>query len=84
MQERYAIHRYHYEKFNQEVDMYSVSASLFVIFSLVVIGIQLFLSQLSYDYPQTGFIIITIVSLLFAFYFFILDYQDRKNSRGKR
>lgn len=61
--------------------MYSISGSLFLIFSLIMAAIQLFLSKLSYVYPQTGFMVITLVSLIFAVYYFVLDYQQRKNSK---
>lgn len=63
--------------------MYSISGSLFLIFSLIMTGIQLFLAELSYDYPQTGFLVITLVSLVFAVYYFVLDYQQRKNSKTR-
>lgn len=62
--------------------MYSISSSLFLIFSLMMVSVQLLLSKLSYDYPKMGFIIITIVSILIAVYYYLLDYHDRKNSKG--
>lgn len=62
--------------------MYSISGSLFTIFSLIMICVQLFLYKLSYDYPKMGFIIITLISLILAIYYFVLDYQYRKNRKG--
>lgn len=61
--------------------MYSISASLFTIFSLIMISAQLFLYKQSYDYPQIGFMVITLISLIFAVYYFILDYQHRKDRK---
>lgn len=61
--------------------MYSISASLFTIFSLIMISAQLFLHKQSYDYPQIGFMVITLISLIFAVYYFILDYQHRKDRK---
>jgi hypothetical protein len=61
--------------------MYSVSGSLFSIFSLVMISAQLFLHKMSYDYPRLGLIVITLISLIAAVYFFILDYSSRKNHK---
>lgn len=61
--------------------MYSISASLFTIFSLIMISAQLFLYKQSYDYPQIGFMVITLISLIFTVYYFILDYQHRKDRK---
>lgn len=61
--------------------MYSISASLFTIFSLMMISVQLLLHKWSYVYPQMGLMIITFISLIFAVYYFLLDYEYRKNRK---
>lgn len=74
--------KFRYNELSQEANMYSISGSLFTIFSLIMISIQLFLYKWSYDYPQMGFMVITFISLIFAVYYFLLDYGYRKNRKG--
>ena len=63
--------------------MYSISGSLFLIFSLVMASVQMLLRSWSYVYPTEGFALITIISLLCAFYFYYLDYEQRKKSKDR-
>ncbi len=59
------------------VKMYSLCGTLFVIFAMVMVSVQMLLSSWEYVYPQAGFITITVISLLFAVYFFLLDHKQQ-------
>lgn len=57
--------------------MYSITSSLFTIFSLALIAIQSFAIKAGYTYPKVVFIILTIVSVAFAVYYFVKDCKDK-------